>query len=289
MAYEARLGPSRPSQTRIRRTDQDAAAVLAAQHGVGGGGPYVVHLRDVELKLAALAAALVETGGADAALLLAQLVVQLEQVGGDGTGDDLTLLGHGGGLGVELLVGGVPAPGRVVGLRLDGGDAPGQFVDPFLGGLAALHDLQDDVLEVALALGEGDDLVLEVLQVLGGGHDAGVEALLVAGGALAHLVDVLLGLGLLARAVALLGLRGDQQVAELGEVLVQRLDLGVLGQRLPLVRELLQADVQGLDVEESDLVGGRGVQLGAPVESGGWGVGVDAAWAVQGSVTVLET
>jgi hypothetical protein len=51
----------------------------------------------------------------------------------------------------------------------------------------------------------------------------------------------------------------------LREVLGQRLDLGVLGQGLPLVRELLQADVEGLDVEESDLVGGRGVQLGAPI------------------------
>ena len=60
--------------------------------------------------------------------------------------------------------------------------------------------------------------LLEVLQVLGGGDGAGVEALLVAGGALAHLVDVLLGLGLLAGGVALLGLRGDEQVAQLGEV-----------------------------------------------------------------------
>ena len=32
------------------------------------------------------------------------------------------------------------------------------------------------------------------------------------------------------------------------------------------MRELLQADVEVLDVEESDLVGGRGVQLGAPGE-----------------------
>ncbi|GHD98199.1 hypothetical protein GCM10010339_04420 [Streptomyces alanosinicus] len=58
----------------------------------------------------------------------------------------------------------------------------------------------------------------------------------------------------------------------------------MLGQRLALVRELLQPDVEGLDVEESDLVGGRGVQLGAPA-----GVVLDAAWAVQGSVTVLDT
>ncbi|WP_267886123.1 MULTISPECIES: hypothetical protein [unclassified Streptomyces] len=38
----------------------------------------------------------------------------------------------------------------------------------------------------------------------------------------------------------------------------------MLGQGPPLVRELLQADVEGLDVKETDLVGGRGVQLGAP-------------------------
>lgn len=59
----------------------------------------------------------------------------------------------------------------------------------------------------------------------------------------------------------------------------------MLGKRLPPVRELLEADVEILDVQEADLVGGRGVQLGAPVES----VVVDAAWAVQGSVTVAET
>lgn len=60
----------------------------------------------------------------------------------------------------------------------------------------------------------------------------------------------------------------------------------MLGERPALVRELLEADVEGLDVEESDLVGGRGVQLGAPSELE---VGLDAAWAVQGSVTVFET
>ncbi|GGP40048.1 hypothetical protein GCM10010278_15970 [Streptomyces melanogenes] len=178
-----------------------------------------------------------------------------------------------------MLGGGVAAGGRVVGLRLDGGDALGQLGRALLGGLTALHDLQDHVLQVALALGQRDDLALEGLQVLGGRDGARVQALLVAGGALADLVDVLLGLGLLAGGVALLGLRGDQQVAELGEVLVQRVDLGVLGQRLPLVGELRQAYVEGLYVEEADLVGGRGVQLGAPEE---W-------WDDQGSVTVFET
>ncbi len=230
--------------------------------------------------MAALALALVEAGRADAALLLAELVVQLEEVRRDGSGDDLALLDDGGGLLVEAGLRGVPAGGGVVDLGLDGPGALGQLGDALLGGLAALHDLQDDLLQVALALGERGDLALEVLQVLRGGDGAGVEPLLVAGGALADLVDVLLGLGLLAGAVALLGLRGDEQVAQLGEVLGQRLDLRVLRQRLALVGELLEADVQGLDVEEADLVGGRGVQLGAPGEV--W-------WEDQGSVTVFET
>ncbi|GLP66722.1 hypothetical protein TUSST3_33430 [Streptomyces sp. TUS-ST3] len=60
----------------------------------------------------------------------------------------------------------------------------------------------------------------------------------------------------------------------------------MLGKRPALVGELLEADVEVLDVEEADLVGGRGVQLGAPIELE---VGLDAAWAVQGSVTVFET
>lgn len=231
--------------------------------------------------MAALALALVEAGRAHAALLLAQLLVQLEQVGRDGARDELALLGEGGGLGVQLGLGGVAAGGGVVGLGLDGGDPLGQLGEALLDGLAALHDLQDDLLQVALALGEGDDLALEVLQVLRGGDGAGVEALLVARGALADLVDVLLGLGLLAAAVALLGLRGDEQVAQLVEVLGERLDLGVLGQRAALVGELLEAGVQGLDVEEADLVGGRGVQLGAP--------GEEVWWEDQGSVTVFET
>ncbi|GGP54880.1 hypothetical protein GCM10010214_30000 [Streptomyces abikoensis] len=106
--------------------------------------------------------------------------------------------------------------------------------------------------------------MLELLQVLGGHAGAGVQALLVAGGALADLVDVLLGLGLLAGAVALLGLRGDEEVAVLGEVALEGDDLGVLGEALALVGELGETDVQGLEVEEADLVGGRGVDLGAP-------------------------
>ncbi|GAA0487008.1 hypothetical protein GCM10009544_55400 [Streptomyces stramineus] len=46
----------------------------------------------------------------------------------------------------------------------------------------------------------------------------------------------------------------------LNEVGLQGGDLGVLGEGLALVRELSEAGVQGLEIEETDLVGGRGVQ-----------------------------
>jgi hypothetical protein len=102
--------------------------------------------------------------------------------------------------------------------------------------------------------------VLEVGQVLGGADAARIEELLVAGGALADLVDVLLRLGQLALGVAQLGLGGDGQRAQLSEVGVALLDLGVLGQRAPTVGELVQAGVECLQVQQADLVGGRGVQ-----------------------------
>src|SRR4051812_49503060 len=69
-------------QTGLRRTHQDAAAVLAADHRVGGRRADLVDVGDGQLLAAALAGALVQLGGADAALLRAQLVVELQQIGG---------------------------------------------------------------------------------------------------------------------------------------------------------------------------------------------------------------
>ncbi len=174
---------------------------------------------------------------------------------------------------------------RLGDLGLHGVEPLGQLGDPLLRGLAALHDVEDHVLQVALPLGEGGELALEVLQVLGRGDRAGVEALLVAGGALPYLVDVLLGLGLLASGVALLGLRGDEQVAQFGEVRGQPLDLGVLGEVLALVVQLLQTLVEGLDFEKTDLVGGLGVQFGAPGLLEGDGVGGTGAGGAGAAVT----
>ncbi len=249
-----------------------------------GCRPHVVHLGDVEFETAALAAPLVEPRGADAALLLAQLLVQLHQVGGDGGGGLRPLGADRVRLGPDLLERGVAAGRRLRRLGLQVLQCGGQFLRAGLGGLVALHDLQNDRLQIVLAPGQRGDLALEALQILGAGHLARVQALLVAGGALPDLVDVLLGLGLFPCGVALLGPCGDQQVALLGQFGVQRTDFGVLRQRVTPVRELGQPDVEGLDVEQADLIGGGGVQLGAPSLARGavW-------WVVHGSVTRWDT
>ncbi len=279
--------PDSGVRTRMRRQFSQRSDL------VGGGGAHVVELGDVQLQAAALAAPLVELGGADAART-GRAACRRASAGRRGrrrrrprapwsavsASASISLeRGVAAGLGLAR-----PWPARRV-------QPLGQLGDPLLGGLAALHDLKDDVLQVALALGERADLALEVLQVLGRGDRAGVEALLVAGGALAHLVDVLLGLGLLAGGVALLGLRGDQQVAQLGE----RRPSAARSRRaraacLRLWASCPQTDVEGLDVEKADLVGGRGVQFGAPGlleevrdgSGGGYGAG---ACSVHGSVT----
>jgi hypothetical protein len=97
--------------------------------------------------------------------------------------------------------------------------------------------------------------VLDVLQVLGAAP-ARVEHLPVADGARHHLVDVGLGLLLLARDVALGGLGGDEDVVQVAQALVDLLGLGQLRQRAALVCQLVQADVDGLQVEQAELGGG---------------------------------
>ena len=131
--------------------------------------------------------------------------------------------------------------------------------------LEALHHVEHDVLEVALPLRQRGDLVLEALELLGRGDLPGVEPLLVTRRARAHLLDVALGLAQLAGDVAGLGLGADDLVAQRRHRRLQLGQRGVLGQRLPPVRELVDAGVQGLHVEQALLVGGGSFQRGSPV------------------------
>ncbi len=85
-----------------------------------------------------------------------------------------------------------------------------------LGGLQPLHHLELGVLQVGDPAVERTDLVLQVLQVARRGDLAGVDPLLVAGLALADLVDVAVGLLLLAPQVTDLGVGGDELAVDDG-------------------------------------------------------------------------
>ena len=229
----------------------------------GGGVTQPVELDAVELEPAAPAPALPQRGGADTALLLADLLVQRD----------------------EVRRGSAPAwvrPRRalLLGLRVDLGGGRvargGQLGGPGQGGLALsvsrppgpattpqpLHHLEDDLLEVTLAAAQRRDLVLQALELLGGRDLPGVEPLLVALGPGPDLVDVALGLGQLARQVALLGLRDDDLVAQHARLGLQLGERGVLGQGATAVRELVEPGVEGLQVEQAALVGMSGFQCG---------------------------
>ena len=103
--------------------------------------------------------------------------------------------------------------------------------------------------------------MLQALQLLGRGHLPGVHPLLVALGPDPHLVDVALGLAQLAAEVARLGLGADDLVAQRGDPRLELGQRGVLGQSRPAVRELVDARVESLDVEQALLVGGGGFQF----------------------------
>ena len=103
--------------------------------------------------------------------------------------------------------------------------------------------------------------MLDVLQVLRAAA-ARVQDLLVADRSVDDLLDVRLGLLLLAGDVALGGLGRDQDVVEVAEPVVDLLGLGQFRQGAALVRQLGQALVDGLQVQQAELVGGVGVQGG---------------------------
>src|SRR6266700_1865996 len=108
------LSSPRWSQARVSRPDQDPPALLAAQHLVVGRRPDRVQVHGVERQVAALAAALPQRGRAHpAAVLHPELVVQPEQLGGDGADDLDPAVARFGRLLVQLRHGRVPGGGDV--------------------------------------------------------------------------------------------------------------------------------------------------------------------------------
>ena len=186
--------------------------------------------------------------------------VERQQVGGQSSRQGLPLLPQLTGLGVDhsslLITAGLG--GRQLGLSLFGLAA--QLHGPSLRRLAAFHDVQNDVFQVGLAAGQRADLVLEILELTRRADLAPVEAFMVASRTCPHLINVGLGLSLLAGDVALSSLRGDEEVLQLREPGRCGRDLFMLRQSSALVIELVEAGVVRLQFEQVQLVGSRGVQ-----------------------------
>src|SRR3954469_2636577 len=119
-------------QPRLGGADQDAPALLAADDLVGRGVAHAGLVAACEFDAAALAAALTQDRRADAAALLADLVVE-----GDEGGREVGGQGAGAGAAERLAPGG--CGGGVVGALLGGGP-----------GGAALLQRADDLVEGAL-------------------------------------------------------------------------------------------------------------------------------------------
>jgi hypothetical protein len=146
--------------------------------------------------------------------------------------------------------------------------------------LGALHDLELDVLELGLPPSQRGELVLEGLEVLGG-PGPGVEPGSVPGGAVANQLDVGLGLLDLALDVGERGPRVDQLGVEGARLVLQRDDLAMRGQVRRRVLDLVEAGVDGLEVEQRELTGRVGFQLEPPR--------LAPTTKVQGSVRRVET
>src|SRR5947209_19696146 len=148
------------SQTRLRRADQDATALLAPQDVVLRRLAQPVEIGGVELQVAPLAPASVQSGGTDTARGGADLLVEREQVVREASGQLRPLLRRLVDVGVDL------GERRVASLRglLERAQRLLTFVPQLLQAglheLALLHDLELDVLELALTSPQRLDLGL---------------------------------------------------------------------------------------------------------------------------------
>ncbi len=98
-----------------------------------------------------------------------------------------------------------------------------------LRGLEPLHDVEHDLFEIGLPAVQRLDFRLEVLQFTRGVDHAAVEPISVAVDPGSDLLDVGLGLGLLAPQVAVLGGQLGDGVAQFAILRLERGKLGVFG------------------------------------------------------------
>ena len=126
--------------------------------------------------------------------------------------------------------------------------------------------------------------MLDGLEVLGRAG-SGVEPGPVAGRAVADQLDVGLGLVDLALDVGQGGPGVDQLGVERARLVLERADLPLLGQVRRRVLDLVETGVDGLEIEQRELTGRVGFQLGGPSSE----AALAPTTKVQGSVRRVET
>ena len=260
------VGLDNSSDTGLSGADEDAAALLTAQHLVllGSGKPVDVHL--VELQVASLTTSLAQNRRPDAPTGRSDLRIEVHQVLAD-TGDDVTPRI------AELLNLGVHLRKSLVAQRLQdlnplgqlraGNLQPGDIRGKTLG---PLHHLKLDVLEIRLTVRERLDLMMQGLHVLGGPL-TGLHARLVAGAAFAHKLNVGLGLGNLALDVIEGSPGADQVVVQCRGLGIESAQLDKLWQSRLVVLDLVQTRVERLKVQQAPLTARVGFQDVPPVMS----------------------
>ena len=202
--------------------------------------------------MAAFAAARAQRGRTDAPCV-ADLLVELEQVGGHVGGDGAALLGGLARLLVDLLERRVAARRHLGRLGAQAVAFGGELVSPADQALPALHQLEHDLLEIALPAAQRLDLGLQGGQLAGGGHLPGVQPGAVPVDPGPDLLDVALCPILLPGQVAELGLGHDDLVFELAGPGLQAGELGDFGQAAPTVVEAAELGVEVGQFEQPKL------------------------------------
>src|SRR5665648_819191 len=228
--------------------------IAAPDDLLGGCSRDLGQLAGVELQPAALAPVTAQDGDADATEVLPQAVVQRHQAGVQ-AGSACRSLGRDlPGLKVELgqdpgELGGGPlvlAAGLLVRVGRPGED--GLLL------LEELHHLELHVLQMCLPTGQDLELTAQRLHVLDAPRP-GVHPALVALGPGPYLLDVRLRLGNLASGVPHGRPGGDQLLLQLHQTRGDPLDGGPYRVGGTLMGDLRCPGVQGLDLQQSELVG----------------------------------
>jgi hypothetical protein len=194
-----------------------------------------------------------QCANADSAELSAQLAIQSQQVGGEIGREFVSLRTGLALLGREFDNRGIALLEPLGSLAPDLRQLRAQLLEPRLGLLEPHHHVQFLVLEVADPPVEGLDLMLHRLELLGVADETPVYPVPIALPPRLDLLDVGIGLALLATEVIDLDRGLAVAGTDIGTTLGERGKLSVLGQVLQSMRQLVESRIDLLQIKELQL------------------------------------